>query len=163
MGNDDESDKETHMLMKVVTTPRARVSGIVGCALLIVVGIGCQGSVNVAAPPTGETILFSTDIQPIFNANCTTCHRTGGQADMAGILLKLVADESFDLLVDQPSSQRSDLTLVLPGDADGSLLFLKVSSNSPPVGATMPLVGARLSSTDLGLIRDWINQGALDN
>ena len=151
------------MFMKTVTVPAARVLGIVGSALLTGVGLGCQGSVNVAAPSTGETILFSADIQPIFDANCTTCHRTGGQADMAGILLKLVADESFELLVDQPSSQQSDLTLVVPGDANASLLFLKVSANSPPIGATMPLVGARLSSTDLGLIRDWINQGALDN
>ncbi len=151
------------MLTKVMTTPMARASGILGCALLMAAGTGCQGSVNEPGPPTGETISFSADIQPIFNANCTTCHRTGGVADVEGIRLKLVAGESFDLLVDQPSSQRSDLTLVVPGDAGASLLFLKVSSNSPPVGSTMPLVGARLSSTDLGLIRDWINQGALNN
>ncbi len=108
-------------------------------------------------------ISFTTDIQPTFDANCTTCHRTGGLADIEGIRLKLVVGESFDLLVNQPSSQWSDLTLVVPGDAGVSLLFLKVSSNSPPVGTTMPLVGARLSSTDVGLIREWINQGAMDN
>ncbi len=151
------------MLTRVVTAPMTRASGIVGCALLIMTGMGCQGSVNEPAPPTGETISFATEIQPIFNANCTTCHRIGGLADIQGIRLKLVAGESFDLLVDQPSSQRSDLTLVVPGDVGASLLFLKVSSDSPPIGGTMPLVGGRLSSTDLALIRDWINQGAMNN
>lgn len=151
------------MLTRMATTPMARASGIVGCALLLMVGgMGCQGSVNEPAPPSGETTSFATDIQPILNVNCTICHRTGGLADVEGIRLKPVEGESFDLLVDQPSSQPSYPTLVIPGDAGASLHFLKVSSDSPPVGATMPLVGARLSSTDLGLIRDWINQGALD-
>ncbi len=151
------------MLKKQVTTRTVRVSvGIVSAALAACV-LGCQGSVNEPASPTGETVSFSADIQPIFNANCTTCHRTGGLADMEGIRLRLTEDDSFDLLVDQPSSQQSDLTLVVPGASSASLLFLKVSSDSPPVGSTMPLFGARLSSTDLGLIRDWIDQGALDN
>lgn len=75
----------------------------------------------------------------------------------------LTPGQSIDSLVDQSSSQRPDLTLVTPGDPDASLLWLKVSSNSPPVGATMPLFGQRLSSEELGLLRDWIAQGAQDN
>lgn len=32
-------------------------------------------------PPNPEdTIYFSTDILPIFNDNCTSCHKTGGTA-----------------------------------------------------------------------------------
>lgn len=129
---------------------------------LMACGLGCPG-VNVPAPPTDETVSFSADIQPIFNANCTTCHRIGGITDVEGIPLRLTEGDSFDLLVNEPSLQRADLTLVVPGDSSASLLFLKVSRDSPPVGVRMPLVGAPLSSTDLGLIRDWIDQGALDN
>lgn len=125
--------------------------------------LGCQGPVNLPAPSTGETVAFGADIQPIFDAHCTTCHRVGGQADIAGIPLKLVSDVAYDLLVGQPSTQQADITLVVPGDASSSLLFLKVGSDAPPVGSTMPLFGARLSSADLGRIRDWINQGALNN
>ncbi len=132
-------------------------------AALMLSATGCGGPVNVAAPSTGQPISFADDIQPIFNNRCTTCHRTGGRADNEGIALKLVAGESYALLVDQPSVQNADLTLVVPGDAAASLMFLKVSSNTPPVGATMPLIGARVSSAELGLIRDWIDQGALDN
>ena len=148
------------MLTKPVVA-RAAV-GVVS-AILVMGGTGCPGPVNEPAPPTGETVSFSADVQPIFNAHCTTCHRAGGFADLSGIALRLVEGISYDLLVDQPSSQRADLTFVVPGNSAASLLFLKVSSDSPPVGSTMPLTGARLSSSDLGLIRDWIDQGALDN
>lgn len=111
-------------------------------------------------PSTGETVFFFADIQPIFNASCTACHRSGGLAENR---VHLTANESYEGLVNQASSQRSDWTLVVPGNSAESLLFLKVSSDSPPVGSTMPLLGTPLSSTDLGLIRDWIDQGALDN
>lgn len=151
------------MPKSLLNTRRLQVLLAIPAVLLAVGGVGCQGAVNVPAPPTGETVSFSADIQPIFNANCTDCHVVGGLADIAGIRLKLVAGESFDLLVNQPSSQRPELTLVVPGNAGASLLFLKVSRASPPVGSTMPLLGTPLSSANLGLIRDWINQGALDN
>ena len=151
------------MLKNSVDTRMTGVLVTIVSAAFVACGAGCQGFVNVPAPPTDEMVSFSADIQPIFNANCTTCHRTGGLADIEGIRLKLVAGESFDLLVNQPSSQRSDLTLVVPGDSSASLLFLKVSSDSPPVGDTMPLFGTPMSSANLGLIRDWIDRGALDN
>lgn len=131
---------------------------------LIVCGLACQGGVNVPAPPTDETVSFADDIQPIFDARCTECHRAGSPTnEIAGIRMILTADDSYDSLVDQTSSQRAELTLVTPDDPDASLLWLKVSSNRPPVGATMPLFGERLSSEELGLLRDWIAQGAMDN
>jgi hypothetical protein len=75
----------------------------------------------------------------------------------------LTSGSSFGSLVNQSSSQRSDLTLVTPGNPDASLMWLKVSSNSPPVGSRMPLLGAPLSSSELATIRDWITQGAMNN
>jgi len=139
------------------------MGGAAGLLVVLLAG-GCPSAgVNVPAPPSEQTVSFSKQIQPIFDAHCTTCHRVGGLADLEGIALKLTADRSFDLLVNQPSTQQPDLTLVLPGDADASLLFQKVASASPPVGARMPLVGPPLSSDNLGLIRDWINQGAMNN
>ena len=35
--------------------------------------------------------------------------------------------------------------------------------DKPPVGTTMPFIGGRLSSENLALIRDWIDQGAMNN
>jgi len=147
------------MFKKKAVNGMRRGSLAVGCAAMALCGIGCQGSVNVPAPSTGDTVSFSADIQPIFNANCTTCHVSGG---IASDRVHLTTTEAYDGLVNQASTQ-SDLTLVVPGDSSASLLFLKVSSDSPPVGGTMPLFGTPLSSANLGLIRDWIDQGALDN
>jgi len=154
------------------TTVSSAANGIfLGClhaplALVAIVGlcplVGCQGA-NTPLAPTSRTVSFANDIQPIFNNRCVVCHRVGGVADLAGIRLKLVEDVSYDLLVQQPSIQRPELTIVVPGDAQSSLVFLKVSSDSPPVGARMPLGGLPVPANELGLIRDWINQGALNN
>ena len=66
-------------------------------------------------------------------------------------------------LVDQLSVQRNDLTLVVPGDSASSLLFQKVSTDNPPVGLRMPRFAPPLSESEIDLIREWIDQGALDN
>lgn len=141
---------------------RALGAGVIGITLgALCMALQCP--VNVPGPVTGTTISFANDIQPIFNDLCIGCHVTGGFADQSGIALRLVAGQSFDLLVNQKSVQDTSLTLVIPGDSANSLLFQKTSQDTPPVGATMPLVGRRLTSTELALVRDWIDQGALDN
>ena len=147
-----ESSTIGWMLTRVVLV--AGVSALAGCAM--------DGAPE-PAPPSGDVVSFSGEIQPIFDANCTTCHRDGGLAALAGIAMRLTADEAYDSLVGRPSSQDASLTLVEPGDAEASLLFRKVSSDSPPVGRRMPLFSGPLSASEVGLIRDWIDQGAEDN
>ncbi len=145
--------------------PKVFWSNVVAlCALCGALACGCQGDVNTPDPPGAREISYANDVQPIFNARCTSCHSPGSPTtDFVGIRMVLTAGQSYDSLVDQPSSQRPDLTLVVPGNPDSSLLWLKVSSNAPPVGATMPLLGARLSSAELAVIRDWVDQGAANN
>ena len=110
-----------------------------------------------------ETVSFGNDIQPIFNTNCISCHQEGGVADQAGIALRLGSGESYGLLVNQRSAQNSNLVLVVPGDAEASLLLQKINSDAPPVGVRMPFGGAALSASEIELIRTWIAQGALSN
>ena len=114
-------------------------------------------------PGDGDPVSFSGRIQPIFTTACAGCHSEGGLADLSGIALRLTADVSYSLLVSQQSVQRPDLTLVVPGDPDSSLLFLKISSDTPPVGARMPRSAPPLSQLEIDLIRDWIDEGALNN
>ncbi len=114
-------------------------------------------------PPPGTPVSFSTQIQPIFDARCIDCHRTGGLADFSGIRMRLTAGQSRASLVNQASAQRADLTLVVPGDASNSLLWQKVALAAPPVGARMPLLSLPLPAAQIDLIRDWINAGAPDN
>ena len=108
-------------------------------------------------------VSFKDQIQPILNTDCFRCHRVNGEADLFGIALQVGEEVAFELLVNQPSSLDANLTLVVPGDAASSLLFNKVASDTPPTGARMPLREAPLSAESIELIRDWIDQGALNN
>lgn len=139
--------------------------------------IACGGSVTPRSPdgatgvgdgdpngtPSDEMISFKEQIQPIFTVNCAGCHSPGGAADLAGIRLTLTNDVSYDLLVNQQSVQDPSFTFVVPGEAESSLLLLKVSSDDPPIGDRMPRFAPPLTAAEIALIRDWINQGAPDN
>ena len=121
---------------------------------------GCPAATP--APPGGP-VSFASQIQPIFNQKCADCHRAGGSAERQGISMLLTAGDTPISLLNQASAQNSNWTLVVPGDAANSLLYVKVLNSFPPVGGRMPPSVSSLSSTELGLIRDWINQGALNN
>lgn len=129
------------------------------------VAVGCQSTGvppgNDNGPPNG-IVSYAADVEPILTTLCATCHREGGIADRAGVELRLTADEAFDMLLDN-SVMDPSLVFVVPGDADSSLLFLKINSDNPPVGERMPFLNAPLDADQIALIRDWINQGALDN
>lgn len=122
-----------------------------------------NGEVNDNGSPAERSVSFSRDIQPILTARCAVCHVEGGVADRQGIELYVGVGESYGKLVDQPSSLQADLTLVIPGDAENSLLFQKIDSTRPPVGTRMPQLAAPLTEDQIETIKDWINQGALDN
>jgi len=109
----------------------------------------------------GEAVTFVADIQPILNARCINCHAPGGFAQMVGIPWDYREDTAYEDLVNRISSQDANFTVVVPGDPDSSLMFLKVSSESPPVGSMMPLGGPPLTDGEVQLIRDWIEQGAV--
>ena len=113
-------------------------------------------------PPPGADVLFSQQIQPIFNSNgCTSCH--GGSGG-----LFLTAGQSYANLVNV-NAQAACTTLkrVLPGNADQSVLYIRTSSNTPDTqcgtNSRMPQGSARLPQATIDLIKDWINQGAKNN
>ncbi len=108
-------------------------------------------------------VSFSQQVIPILTVQCAGCHSPGGIADLAGIPSHLTADVAFASLVNEPSVQDSALTLVVPGDADTSLLIQKITQDNPPVGLRMPKFAPPLSNEEVNLIRDWINQGAVNN
>ncbi len=107
-------------------------------------------------------VSFSTQIQPIFDAQCAFCHAVDGIAQ-ASVPLLLTAGDSYAMLVGQPSALDASLTFVVASDSAASLLLTKVESSNPPVGSQMPLGGTAMSAADVNLIRTWIDEGALDN
>lgn len=54
------------------------------------------------------------------------------------------------------------LQRVAPGNAELSLLFLKLGSD-PPCGLPMPSALGRLSEENIALVRQWIEEGAKNN
>lgn len=110
--------------------------------------INLSASPPVAVPPA-PGISYALDIQPIFTARCLggACHSTAGFAPMS-----LEAGVSYPLV----------RLLLVPGRAATSYLFQRLTSNSASF-PQMPLNRTPLDSTELGLIQNWINKGALNN
>jgi len=132
---------------------------------LLVCGSACQMTPPSDGNPPPDTgpVSFADDIQPVLSTACTGCHSPGGSAMLAGIPQDLTAGNAYEAIVGRLSVQDPTWTLVVPGDAENSLLYQKVSSNTPPVGVRMPRFAPRLSQSAISLIERWINEGALDN
>jgi hypothetical protein len=133
---------------------------------LLAGSLACQVNVPVSEPPppSDGTVSFATQVEPILVNSCSGCHSPGGAAFVDnGIPMNLTEGQAYDAIVNQLSVQNASWTIVVPGDSASSLLYLKVSMDTPPVGVRMPRFTPPLSGTEQGLIRDWIDQGALNN
>ncbi len=119
------------------------------------------GEIRGQIVPGARLISFRNDIQPIFNRSCAVagCHDSARPPHN----LDLRAGVARSNLVNVPSAQNPAFIRVVPGDADRSLLYLKVSQTRPPVGAQMPPGQPPLPLEEQEKIKGWINQGALDN
>ncbi len=105
---------------------------------------------------SSPAISFSVDIQPIFSQNgCTGCH--GGSGG-----LSLTAGQSYANLVNvQAQAGCTNRKRVLPGNADESVLYLRLAGSA--CGDRMPKGGSAVSSASVTKVRDWINGGAPNN
>lgn len=106
--------------------------------LLLVLPVLCVAQVD-----------YADQIQPIFTNNCVTCH--GGQN---GVTLSSYA------AVMNSVGQQYGTNVVIPGDADASPIVDKISSDTPEHGARMPYLEDPLSTEQIELIVNWINEGA---
>jgi hypothetical protein len=113
-------------------------------------------------PPSGSTVSFSQQIQPIFNNNgCVGCH--GGSGG-----LTLAPGQSYNNLV-KVNAQAGCTTKkrVLPGNPDESVLYIRISATTTSTecgpNSRMPQGGPRLPQATIDLVRDWIAQGANNN
>jgi len=96
------------------------------------------------------TVSYTGEVQPIFNANCagSSCH-IGGNA--SGLRLN-----SRTTLMQGGNSG----AVVIPGDAQNSIIIKRLEGRLTP---RMPFGGSALPTDDIQTIRDWIDEGALDN
>lgn len=103
---------------------------------------------------SSSTLSYVTHIEPIWQKNnCLSGYCHGGVA--GGLNLKT---DGYKNLVDAKSTSGA-WTRVVAGDTAKSLLYEKVSKDSPAEGGRMPQ-GGTLTADEIKTIGDWITQGA---
>jgi hypothetical protein len=83
--------------------------------------------------------------------SCWNCHRSWGEAGPSN---------TSALQATLLSRSVGGYTLVVPGDADRSLLYLKLVPEKLPFGQLMPLSYEFVSNDDLAALAAWIDAGA---
>ncbi|MEO8660236.1 MAG: PSD1 and planctomycete cytochrome C domain-containing protein [Bryobacteraceae bacterium] len=99
-------------------------------------------------PATAGRIDFARDIEPLLRTRCQGCH--GPRQQMSGLRLDGPADAMRG---------GSSGPVIQPGKSGESKLIQMVSGAVE--GRIMPPAGARLTSNEIGLLRAWIDQGAV--
>ncbi len=115
-------------------------------------------------PHSGETgtvaLSWATDVSGLMTTHgCTTCHGSGG---LGHATLDLTTP--YSAMVSVSSSQATSMLLVDPYDAVDSYLYHKLAGTHVLMGGSglqCPQGLTALSNTDLTLLSDWIDQGAL--
>ena len=91
---------------------------------------------------------YDTQIQPIWDSNCTSCHIYGHSSG-----LDLTAGSAS--IVDVESSGYAGSMLVASGDPSSSVLYNKISGTGTYGGQMPP--GGLMSSSNIDLVESWIN------
>jgi hypothetical protein len=138
-------------------------------AALVLTSAGCDEKLSdVAGPTPNLTPTFSAIQRDIFEAPdssgrpaCTGCHNAQ-QARFNGNL-NLSGTAAYGQLVNVASSGKSGATRVIPNRPDDSYLIHKLEGTAGIVGQRMPINGPYLTSGQISIIRQWIDEGALNN
>jgi len=98
--------------------------------------------------PATRAVDFVADIQPIFAKHCTECHGPDKQKNGYRLDVRETAMKGGD----------SGVPAIIAGKGAESPLVRLIAGLIPD--SPMPPKGPRLSETEVGLIRAWIDQGA---
>ena len=101
---------------------------------------------GVCSGDNSSCVNYSTEIQPIFNTNCTACHITSTSNNLS------LSNYANIMLGDSENGPVIDDT----GDHTISLLWQYVNSG------TMPPGNSNLTASQIDLIETWIDEGALE-
>ncbi len=101
-----------------------------------------------------RTVRYGRDIRPILSDRCFVCHGPDKATQMADLRLDLRT---------QATAARPDggRPAIVPGDPDASELIARITSHDPVIAMPPAAANKRpLSETEIGLIRQWIAEGA---
>lgn len=113
-------------------------------------------------PPAGAP-TFGEIKAEILTPSCaqSLCHAT--ETDGAANGFYLPDGGEWEAIVDVPSAVLPEQKLVIPGDADGSYLILKLEDAIGIVGSPMPPPIGNLPPDKIEMFRQWIDAGAAND
>ena len=117
--------------------------------------------------PTGPTVSFAADIQPIFSGSCafSGCHGTTN-ANPGAKPMVLAAGQAYDNIVGVSSVEVPTMQRIRAGQPDASYMIHKLQGTHATVGGTggrMPLGSAPLAQATIDRFRAWVAAGAPRN
>jgi hypothetical protein len=132
--------------VKPASQPRPASSTLVRRAWLVwLAGAACRAF---AAEPAD----FGSDVLPVLSDKCFHCH--GPDASSRKAKLRLDLEEE----VRKPRADGA--ALIVPGDADASLLIQRITSTDPDEVMPPPDFVKKLSPSEVAALRAWVEQGA---
>lgn len=151
--------------MSVGVKASGRVGALLLCAFLgACTDLRMDPAIN-RIPAVIDSPSFRNDLMPVLRATCASsdaCH--GGATPQLGLNLQ-VDSLAYATAVNQASVARSPMLRIRPGIADSSFLYRVLSTDSTfRLGYyRMPLTQYAVPNETRLTIRNWINQGALNN
>lgn len=150
------------MIDRKFAMSRQAVATVVCLSAAMLIGGCSKGSQDETAnqPVVASGPNFTTEIQPIFDANCVACHQAAGASGG----LNLESGSAFKAIVSVKSGE-SPLFYIAPGKPEDSYLIRKLEGTHVQAGGTgerMPLAGS-LEQQSVTLIREWVKAGAHEN
>jgi hypothetical protein len=119
------------------------ISKTVWIVLILIIGVTAFSFIT-----SGHNVDYNTEIKPIFNKKCITCH--GGVKRQSGFSL-LFRSEALAV-------NKSGKAAIIPGDPDNSELIRRLSLKDPE--ERMPYKHPPLSGDEIATLKKWIKQGA---
>lgn len=109
-------------------------------------------------PTPGTAVSYSSQLVPIFQAACTSCHSGGSSASSC-------YDLSTYAGATGSGSEATSMGVcdVVKGDGPNSYLIRKLNGGPNISGNQMPSSGVTLSAAQIATIQAWIDQGAPNN
>lgn len=130
--------------------------------LLAFLFAACSKSSSNPGPSSGGNVSFSSQVQPIFTANCASSSCHGGSSPQQG--QNLTSGQAFSSIVNVASHEVSSYLRVKPFSSDSSYLYMKITGDPRIAAGTVKMPkGGSLGSTDIQTIKNWIDQGAQNN
>ncbi len=125
------------------------IASVLAVAVLGVLGRALAGAAD--GPGAPEAIEFNRDIRPILSDRCYQCHGPDS------------AKRKADLRLDQEASAKAERDggpVIVPGDANGSELYRRITAKDPSERMPPAKSGKTLSSAEIEKLGRWISQGA---